>query len=104
MVNNATTQLESINNTAYDSGKNMVSEYSQGAKDESNSTDYSELGENIVAGITEPMGDSNSELTIGDVVSRFFDKFVGENKRCIRYSFPCGRNETIRRKYLLRNH
>ena len=43
MVNNATTQLESINNTAYDSGKNMVSEYSQGAKDESNSTDYSEL-------------------------------------------------------------
>lgn len=80
MVNNATTQLESINNTAYDSGKNMVSEYSQGAKDESNSTDYSELGENIVAGITEPMGDSNSELTIGDVVSRFFDKFVGKIK------------------------
>jgi hypothetical protein len=80
MVNDATTQLESINNTAYDSGKNMVSEYSQGAKDESNSTDYSELGENIVAGITEPMGDSNSELTIGDVVSRFFDKFVGKIK------------------------
>ena len=26
------------------------------------------------------MGDSNSELTIGDVVSRFFDKFVGKNK------------------------
>ena len=80
MVNNATTQLESINTTSYDSGKNMVSEYSQGAKDESNSTDYSELGENIVAGITEPMGDSSSELTIGDVVSRFFDKFVGKIK------------------------
>lgn len=80
MVNNATTQLESVNTTAYDSGKNMVSEYSKGAKDESNSTDYSELGENIVAGITEPMGDSNSELTMGDVVSRFFDKFVGKIK------------------------
>ena len=70
MVQNAQEQLNGLGDVSYDSGKGMVDSYSQGAFDESESKDYSALGENIKEGLTEPIEEADTGILIVDLFKR----------------------------------